>query len=56
MLAPTKTDLTGATNELALRMPVKEDVPQKLKSLLMEAFSNEEKIGPEGEAFQFQAV
>src|ERR1700685_1686355 len=32
-------------DKLALRMPVKEDVPQELKSLLMEAFSNHEEIG-----------
>ena len=43
-------------DELALRMAVKQDVPQELESLLMEAFSDDEKICAELESFQFRAV
>src|SRR5208282_2492229 len=33
-----------AFDELALRVPLKQDFPQELKSLLVEAFSNDAKI------------
>ncbi|MGA9803035.1 MAG: hypothetical protein WA383_02355 [Terriglobales bacterium] len=43
-------------DQLALRMSFKQDVPQELESLLVEAFSNDKKIGAEFECLQLRAV
>ena len=43
-------------DQLALRVPIKKDVPQKLKSLLVQTFSNDTKVGTKLECRQLGAV